>query len=175
MKRIRKRNLGIIITLVLLTAAVAVLAFLNAGSLERKQELEMNAEFLLGSGGAQRTITMRDILELDPVDFEAVMDTSTTDPTSVTFTGVELSRICEKFGIGIEPGMIVQVKALDGYASALTGEEVLAGDNVYICVYMNGEALKTKSEGGMGPYLMIIKSFLYSQRWCKFVEEIVVG
>ena len=135
----------------------------------------MNAEFLLSGGGKQRTVKMQDILDLSPVEFTAVMDTSTSGPATVTFTGVELRKLCEESGIEIEPGMIVQVKALDGYASALTGEEVLTGDNVYICIYMNGETLKTKSEGGMGPYLMIIKSAPYSQRWCKFVEEIVAG
>lgn len=69
---------------------------------------------------------------------------------------------------------MVQFRALDGYASAVTGQEVLTEDNVYLCIYMNGERLKPKQEGGLGPYLIVIKNDRFSQRWCKFVEEIQV-
>lgn len=173
-KKIKKSTLGIIITVSLLTLLVAVFARLNAGSADMKRELEMNAEFFLALNGNRYRVTMQDLLDLAPVDFDAVMDTSTTNPTPVTFTGVELSNLCEKFDIEIKDETILQVKALDGYASAVTGEEVLAEGNVYICIYMNGEVLKSKSKGGLGPYLMVIRSSQFSQRWCKFVEEIII-
>jgi hypothetical protein len=174
-KKVKKSTLGISITVLLLLLSVAILAHLNAGSADMKKELEMNAEFFLTSNGSQYRVTMQDLLDLDPVDFDAVMDTSTTEPTPVTFTGVELSKLCKKYGIEINDSTIFHVKALDGYASAVTGEEALAEGNVYICIYMNGEVLRPKSEGGFGPYLMVVKNAQYSQRWCKYVEEIIVG
>lgn len=172
-KRIEKGKLVIIITMALLLAA-AILAYLNAGNLDLKRDLEMKAEFLLTEGNQHFRVTMGDILALDPVNFTAIMDTSTTDPTPVSFTGVELSKICAHYGLFISPRSVFQFKALDGYGSAVTGEEVLTSDNVYVCIAMNGEALKPKKEGGLGPYLMVIKGARFSQRWCKFIEEIVV-
>ena len=164
----------IIAILAVLVCAVAFLARLNAGNLGVKRELEEQAEFLLTSAQSQYRLSMRDIYDLDPVDFMAVMDTSTTEPTPISFSGVELSRLLQTYEIDLHEASIIQVKALDGYASAVTGREVLTKDNVYLCIYMNGEVLKPKQEGGFGPYLMVIRNDRFSQRWCKFVEEIAV-
>lgn len=175
MKSATKRGNQIVVgSITLLVALTAVLAYLNAGDLALKKELEMNAEFLFTAGETSERVSMSQILELQPVEFEAVMDTSITDPTPVTFTGVELSWICQHFGIELLPDSLVQVSALDGYASVVTGAEALEPGNVYICIAMNGEALKPKSQGGFGPFMMVIKNVVFSQRWCKFVEEIVV-
>lgn len=172
--RMSRGNFIVLVSTVLLLAATAVLAYLNAGDLALKKELEMNSEFLLTQGDSSSIVTMAELLDLAPVEFEAVMDTSVTDPTPVTFTGVELSKICASRGLEITPNSILQVLALDGYASVVTGAEVLEPGNVYICIAMNGEALKPKAQGGFGPYLMVIKNVMFSQRWCKYVEEIVV-
>ncbi len=52
------------------------------------------------------------------------------------------------------PKTTIQVIALDGYTSALTGEEILAPENIYLCIAMDGEALKPRSEGGAaGPII----------------------
>ena len=174
MKRIKKGNFAIMCSVVLLLAMVVLLAHLNAGDVALKKDLEMNAEFFLRQDESKYRVTMSDVLELDPVEFTANLNTSTTDSTPVTFTGVELSKLCQHYRVLISPDSIIQVSALDGYASALTGGEVLAVDNVYICIKMNGKVLQPKKEGGFGPYLMVIKNVRFSQRWCKFVEEIAV-
>jgi hypothetical protein len=174
MKKMKKGTLILLIVIAVLVVAVAVFAILNAGSLEEKYKLEENAEFKITTGDTQITVTMDDILSLDPVEFEATMDTSTTDPTPVMFTDVELKKILDYFNIDYSAAETYEVTALDGYASALTQEEVMTDENVYIVIKKEGEALGTKSEGGSGPYMMIIRSATYSQRWCKFVEEITI-
>lgn len=174
MKKMKKSTLIVILCVAVLTAAVAVFAVLNTDDISLKRELEMNAEFMVKYGDIEKRVTMQDLLDLKPVEFKANMDTSTTDPTPVTFTGVELSKICESLELDISPAEVFEVRALDGYSSALVLEEVLMEDNVYICLYMNGEGLKTKSQGGLGPYMMVINSADFSQRWCKFVQEIVI-
>ncbi len=168
------KNKWIAITIAGLIILIAIFAWLNAGNLKTKKELEMNAQFLLTLDGNQYKVAMQDLLTLEPVDFDAVMDTSTTDPTPVVFTGVELSRLCESLGFHISEDSSILAKGLDGYASAVTGSEALAEGNVYICIYMNGEVLKPKKQGGFGPYLMVIKNERFAQRWCKFVEEITI-
>ncbi len=172
MKKVKKSTLIVIIGVVVLAAAVAVFAVLNADDISYKRELEMNAEFVVKYGDAEKRVTMQDMLDMKPVEFSATMDTSTTDPTPVMFTGVELKNICESLDIDISSAEVFEVRALDGYSSAVVLDEVLTEGNVYICLLMNGEVLKTKSEGGFGPYMMVINSAEFSQRWCKFVQEI---
>lgn len=174
MKQMKKGTLIVIICVAVLAAAVAVFAILNADDLDIKKELEMNAEFVIKYGDDEERVTMQDVIDLVPVSFNVTMDTSDSAPTVVEFTGVELSKICESVGLNISAAEVFEVRALDGYSSALFLDEVLAEGNVYICLYKNGEAMKTKSEGGSGPYMMVIKSADYSQRWCKFVQEVVI-
>jgi hypothetical protein len=174
LKKINKGTLAIIICLAVLAVAVTVFATLNADDLDMKRELEMNAEFMIKYGDVEKIITMQDMIDLQPVEFDAVMDTSDTDPTGVKFTGVEVSKICESIGLDISSAEVFEVRALDGYSSALTLEEVLTDGNVYICLFKNGEILKPKSEGGSGPYMMVINSSAFSQRWCKYVQEIII-
>lgn len=170
----RKQTLGITIAVVALVLVVAILAYFNAGDLDRKKELETNAEFMLIQGDTEYRVRMQDIQALDPKDFTTVMKTSTTGPTTVSFTGVELRAVLAKYGINVDAGSTIEVKALDGYASAFRGAEVLEEEQVYITIAMNGEALRSKGEGGLGPYYLVIRDSEFAQRWVKFMEEIVV-
>ena len=173
-KRMEKHTSLILTTLIILVFAVAVLAYLNTGDLDLKKKLEMNAEFQLLYGDFAYLVTMEDVLDLNPIEFGAIMRTSTTQATPVSFTGVELTKLLARYGIPVEAGSTVQINALDGYASVFTAEEVLTPENVFLCIYMNGEVLKPKKAGGFGPYLVVIRNVQFAQRWCKFVEEIVV-
>jgi hypothetical protein len=66
------------------------------------------------------------------------------------------------------------IKGVDGYAVALTSNEVLQDDNVYLVFEKDGKQMKGKKRGGSGPYQVIIRQDQFSQRWCKFVTEIVM-
>ncbi len=173
MSKSKKSAIIICVIVVILGAAVAIFASLNAGDVAYKKELEMSAIYEIKQGDTIAQVTMDDMLALSPVTVDAVLDTSTTDPTDVQFSGVELKKVLESKGIDFSGADSVEVRSLDGYTSAITADEIMMDDNVYICIAQGEESLKTKSEGGMGPYLMIIKSSSYSQRWCKFVQEIV--
>lgn len=170
----RKQTLGITIAVVALVVVVALLAYFNAGDLDRKKELETNAEFMLIQGDTEHRVRMQDIQALDPVDFTTMMKTNTTGPTTVSFTGVELRVVLENYGIDVEAGSTIEVKAVDGYASALRGTEVLEEEQVYITIAMNGEPLRSKGEGGLGPYYLVIRNSEFAQRWVKFMGEIIV-
>jgi hypothetical protein len=39
---------------------------------------------------------------------------------------------------------------------------------------MDGEILKTQSDGGYGPFMMVIRGSRFAQRWCKYVEAVDV-
>lgn len=157
-----------------LTLLVAVLAYLNAGDLDRKKTLEKDAEFVLRYGEKEHRVSREAIVDLGTVEFSTIMRTSSTAPTHVTFTGVELWKILERYEIPIQADSMVDVKALDGYVSVFDGEEVLERDSVYLTIAMNGEPLQTKSEGGQGPFYLVLRNTEFAQRWVKFVEEIFV-
>lgn len=173
-KRREKRNVGIIVTAVFLVMAVAVLAYLNAGNVEGKKELEAQAEFLLAAGSREFRVARQDLVDLQPQDFAAVLQTSTTGPTTLNLTGVELRQLLAVYKIALTEGSTLEVHSLDGYTSIVSGAEVLEEDNVYICISLDGEPLKTRKEGGWGPYLLVLKNVQYAQRWCKFLEKIIV-
>ncbi len=172
-KNVNNQAKILLVIIAVLVIMITIFSRLNAGDVSYKKELEMNAVFELKSGETTVQITMDDMLSLNPVPVSAVMDTSNTDPTDVSFSGVELKDVFEFADMEISSETI-EVRSLDGYTSALTKEEIMTEDNVYICLAMDDEPLKPKSEGGMGPYLMIIKSSEFSQRWCKFVQEVVI-
>jgi len=173
-EKVSKNKSFILITIIILVLAVSVLAYFNRVDHELKQELQMNAEFIIKNAEQEFRITMGDVLNLNPVDFTATMNTSTTQPTPVEYTGVELSKLLQNYDVQITDESIIQVTALDGYATALNGKEVLEPENIYLSIYKNGEPLKSKAQGGDGPYLIVIRNDRFSQRWCKFVAEINV-
>ncbi len=173
-KRLGKQTLAIIFTVTLLVLAVAALAYLKAGYLYQKKDLQKTARFVLIQGENRYEVSMADVNALKPVDFETVMRTAKSGPTPASFTGVELRLILAKYDIEIKAGSTIQVTSLDGYASALTGEEVLAEKNAYLAVAMDGETLKPMSDGGSGPYYLVLPNTEFAQRWVKSVEEIVV-
>ncbi|MEG2002382.1 MAG: molybdopterin-dependent oxidoreductase [Clostridia bacterium] len=174
MKKISKQNLIIIAVVAVLIVVIVVLAILNCGNVADKKQLEKDAKFKITCDGKTTILSMQDVLNLNPKDFKAVMDTSDTNPTEITLTGVEFLTLFDHCGISLDGKKSVEVHSLDGYASALTIDEVKKADNVFLCIKKNGEPLLTKSEKGMGTYLMVIRSSQFSQRWCKYVEEIVV-
>jgi spermidine/putrescine-binding protein len=53
-------------------------------------------------------------------------------------------------------------------------EEAQNVRNVYIAYQINGEDLKSKAQGGNGPYQLVILSDPFSQRWCKYVNGVEI-
>ncbi len=153
---------------------VAVTAFLNTGDRALKRQLETEQQFIVSWGEEQVFVTMDDILALGPRDYAAVLDTSISDAKEVTVRGVELSALLDYVGAPWQDAAYFEINGLDEYYSPVLLSEVQEPDNVLICIAMDGKALGSKSSGGFGPYLMVIRNELFSQRWCKYIEEVAV-
>ena len=171
LSRNNKLLLGIIAALLLL---VVVTALLNTGDLELKRQLEMDQQFIVSWEGGRVFVTMDDLLALQPQDFPAILDTSVSDAREVTVRGVELSRLLDSLGVPWQGAEYFEINGLDEYYSPVLLSEVQEPDNVLICIAMDGKALGSKSSGGFGPYLMVIRGELFSQRWCKYIEEVAL-
>lgn len=168
-----KKSVKIVtIACVLMIVALAVLVLVYNRDVKERKELERSLMFLIKTESTSANITLDALKAVPSEEFTAVLDTSSTEPKEITLRGVEVVELCAALGIDIEDAEVFEFKALDSYASAVTIEEVTEENNVYICYEMEGQPLKPKSEGGMGPFLMVIRSSVYSQRWCKYLMEI---
>lgn len=165
----------VIMAIVLLIIIVGVSAYLNRASIADKKELQEVAILVIKDNGEEvKRVDFDFIKKQGEVTFNKKLDTSDTEPTDQSYTGVPLCNVLQVAGISFEGKSQVVVKAIDGYTVALTLEEVLASDNVYLVYKNNGKLLKSKSEGGTGPYRIVIREDQFGQRWCKFVTEVDV-
>ena len=175
MKKETRANKYIYITLALLLVIVAVLAFLNRGDPELRRALEENREFHIRIDGEHTvTVDLQTLLDLAPQEFTTSFATSIAAQRETVLRGVELRLLLEAFDIDITQASHIVASGLDSYYSPLALDEVKQEGVVYICYSMDGEIMKTQSEGGNGPFMMVIRGVRFAQRWCKYVEAIDV-
>ena len=173
MKSQKNPNKTIYITLSVLLIAVVLLAYLNGGDAVLRRALEQNRKFQIRMDGTQvATVSLQDLLDLDPQEFTTTYATSISAPREAKVKGVELRVLLASLNIETSNAVLIIVSGLDSYNSPLTREEVERAETVYICYSMDGEILKTQAEGGFGPFLMIIRDSGFAQRWCKYVEAV---
>jgi hypothetical protein len=170
------KNKKIVYIILFLTAAVLFLAFLNYRSLKVNVNEADSGVLYLKVQSREAKLQMENIKGLNAVEFEAVEDTSTGGPETHKYKGVQLKDIIKSIEPDFENLKLSRavIKGVDGYAVALTSNEVLQDDNVYLVFEKDGKQMKGKKRGGSGPYQVIIRQDQFSQRWCKFVTEIVM-
>ena len=172
-KEMKKASKTVYVNLGVLLVIVVVLAALNRGDPELRRALEENREFLIRIEGEHAaTVGLQDLLDLGPEEFLASIATSASAPSDVSFRGVELRVLLEKLRIETSSAGYILVSGLDAYYSPLAIAEVEKEETVYVCFSMDGEILKSQSEGGFGPFLLVIRGERYAQRWCKYVEAV---
>jgi hypothetical protein len=170
----KKRNIIIIISvIVVLVAVIAVLAVLNAGDVKEKKALEAKELISIKAEGQELASIGSDLINsLDVVDFSATKDTSETGPEEHYYTGVAIMDILSELDIDLQGYSSLVARAIDGYTVAFDIQEVMAEENIYIVFKEDGEFLGTKSQGGKGPYMVIVRNDPFSQRWCKYLIEL---
>jgi len=163
----------IIYILIILVITVGVTAYLNRGNIEEKEKAQENALLTIQRNDEDvETVDFSYIQKREENTFNKDLDTSDSGPVEHSFTGVPLKNIINEVGLNLENFSQVIIKSVDGYTVALTAEEVKMDDNVYLVYKNDGEFLKSKKEGGTGPYRIVIKEDQFGQRWSKFVTEV---
>jgi hypothetical protein len=162
----------VIIAVSVLLLIVVVFAFINKKGLEDKISSQKNAILYIKSGQTELKADFDTIKELEETEFAAVSKSSGKPPVDVTYIGVQLKDLLEKMEISTAGKTQVITKAVDGYTVALSIEEVLDDENVYIVYKRDGKDLGTREEGGSGPYQIVIRKDEFSQRWTKYLMEI---
>jgi len=110
----------------------------------------------------------------DVMSFPAVVRSSGNKPVETKYRGIELSKLFLALDIDITKMQKITFSATDGYQIVLDIEEIYEPNNVYLTFERDGEYLKSKEQGGNGPYQLVIRHDPFSQRWCKHVDEIIV-
>ena len=171
-----RANRTVYIILGVLLVAVAALAVANGGDRELRRALKENREFQIrAEGELLATVTLQNLLDLDPQEFTTTYSTSISAPRETTLKGVELRLLLKALEIDTSNTGNYVVSGLDAYYSPLTREEVEREATVYICYSMDGEILKRQDEGGFVPFLLVIRGERFAQRWCKYVEAVEIG
>lgn len=166
-------NKKIIVVITILVMVMSVTAYLNRLRIKDKVTFIENAEISIKvEGGEDNKLDFPWIQGLGEEVFHANLKRSGKEPEEQEYKGVLLKKVFDSKSISLEGKKQLVIRSIDGYTVALTVEEVLEENNVYIVYERNGSPLGTKEDGGSGPYQIIIRNDPFSQRWAKFVVEI---
>jgi len=106
--------------------------------------------------------------------FPAVVRSSGSKPVETEYKGIELTKLFDSLDLDITNYSKVTFNASDGYRIILSIEEIKEPSNVYLTFERDGEILKSKKQGGKGPFQLVIRRDPFSQRWIKHVNEIIL-
>lgn len=165
-----KKLMGLILVLTLITL---IMVHINKENMEGYNE---NNGITFISGEYEADLSFEEITALHQKEFRATEDTSSSGPNQRKYKGVVLFDAMKEAGIGekeIIASSKIIVKGLDGYVIALSPEEVLT-DKIYLAFEKDGKLLGNMQNGGSGPFQLIAISDFFSQRWCKYVFEVIV-
>lgn len=160
-----KKTTSIIILTIILLGTIFLISYrLWLPTIKDQKAALEKEEILIISKDEKITITLEDLIDSGE-EFEAILDTSTTNASIHNYMGVELKDIFSSRNIDIEDKKVIILTGADGYSVAYSIDEVLEDENVYIA-YMENEKYIS--------YQSIITSDLFSNRRCKWLTKIEV-
>lgn len=168
----KSNNVRILLVIGLLLTVLGVSYLINRGDIENKLALNKEAIFeIVVDGQVKTSYNMEDISKMGEVTFSANLKSSGKDPVAHEYTGVLLKTIFEEAGLNPEQSEGATITAIDGYAAALTKEKLMSDDNVFLAYRRDGQLLGDKSNGGDGPYQLVISKDKFSQFWVKYAYQ----
>lgn len=168
-----KQTRWMIGVLLLSAILIGILLFLNRSNVADGQVAEQGKTFgVTVSGEEVAKFTLEELEAMESDTFPVVIRSSGEKPKEAMYTGVELSVILELAGVDLQGKEQLTFTAMDGYVVAANAKELAEGKNFYLTYEMDGEPLRTKSGGGNGPYQLVIRKDPFSQRWCKYIQEV---
>jgi|BioPla2DNA2_1021312.scaffolds.fasta_scaffold02049_5 hypothetical protein len=177
---------GIVIVCALVVAFSIFLPFYLKSN-EPNRELYKNEQIKITANGEEIGVyKIDDLLALEgveEVEFNAIYDTSSSEPVEKTYTGIELKKVLSALGVDLSVARTIVFKASDGANKAYAAEDIVNPNNVFIAYKVNGRAFNEgikaaafndEAEDG-GPFVVIKVSDTYSQNRCKLLTEVSVS
>ena len=155
-----------------LGSIVMIMMIFVGSSYGERQEAE--AAIMIRIANTEISLNLDQIRAIGEQSFTATLRSSSSPASEHVYVGIPLKDLVSAVGLALEEKHQVFVKAEDGYAVALMGNEVLKEDHVFLAYFMDGEPLSPRELGGSGPYQLIIPNDAFSMRWCKYVVEVEI-
>ena len=158
-------NLKKIIPIVIIIGIILIFSFSKGG----------NISINIVQGENQQVVEKDFIYNhSDAISFPAVVRSSGNKPVETEYKGIEMSKLFSSLDFDISKVEKITFNASDGYRIILGIEEIKEPNNIYLTFERDGKPMKSKSQGGNGPFQLVIRQDLFSQRWIKHVEEIIL-
>lgn len=146
-----------------------ILIIVLSGCSKEKPSLNLNIDGKVESINTEIIYNHKEALV-----FPAVVRSSGSKPVETEYKGIELTKLFDSLNVDITNYSKVTFNASDGYRIILSMEEIKEPSNVYLTFERDGEILKSKKQGGNGPFQLVIRRDPFSQRWIKHVNEIIL-
>jgi DMSO/TMAO reductase YedYZ molybdopterin-dependent catalytic subunit len=161
--RMKKSNIAILAAVVILVVLVAIISIINR---QASEGVGKSGFLLIRAGGADvKEYSVSEIQNLPSVDLEKTITSSKSADESGVYTGVPLEAILDDAAPGWEDHYKeFLLKADDGFVSSVFASDVLKGENVLIVYAKDGEMLKAKEDGGIGPLRAVIAEDPFGNR-----------
>lgn len=173
MPEVKKKRWIIPAAVAVLAVAVAVLATLNKEDVNKTLEQMGKNQVVVKAGETELGRFDLDFVKsLKKVEFSDQIKETGKAAVKAQFGGVLLKDVLAGARIDISKYKNVAYKAIDGYTSPGTVDELLQDNKVYVVYERDGQQTRPKSEGGTGPLEIVIVNEQFSLRNCKFLLEI---
>ena len=155
----------------LLIFIIVMLVIISVFLMQREDKAQ-----ILIKQGANEKIVEKEYIYNHPqaILFPSVVRSSGEKPVETEYKGIELSTFLSSLDVDLNSTEKITFNATDGYRIILSIEEVNDPSNVYISFERDGDFLKSKKQGGNGPFQLVIRRDPFSQRWIKHVDQIVL-
>lgn len=170
-----KQTKIIVSVLAVLAAIIAVLLLMSrSGRFLGAQTQEERTLIFTKSSEPILTLTEEDIRALPSENIDATIRSSGARPRPAVYKGVEIHELLKAAGISETEISALVFNGADLYVTKVEARELTEYGNIYIVFECDGEPMKTRAEGGDGPYQVIVLDDYYSLRWCKYLSEVEI-
>lgn len=167
-------NKNWIASVIILFVIVATIGYVYLNDNEDQYFRQRQFEITVINGRTQNIITFEDILKLEQRKFNTKTGSSANADQTNTYLGFKVKDLLDYLKIDFQYSNQLITRSVDGYVVAVSSENVLASETVYIIYETNGEPLSNREEGGDGPYRLVIKGDLFRQQWNKNISELEI-
>lgn len=173
-KSIRSQKIIVTVVVVALIITASIFAVINKNNTE-KMLAGMESEFFeIIAEGKTYKVDMALINEIGTDEIDAIYKKSGMPASETVFSGVSFKSLLEELDIKYENMKSAVFYAIDGYASAISIEEATDSEQTFIVIKQEGRLLGNSTDGGKGPFMMILAKDQFSQRWTKFLIKVEI-
>lgn len=172
MKKMNKKQIVIIaVALVVMIAAIAVLAVLNAP----KDKVNAGSLTIVQGENTLAVLTMEQLKKLPAVEVEVSMGSASSVGIYGKLKGVTIREVLNSINPSLtESGKRVYAYAEDGFVLTYNMTDILADDSIIVAYEHDGAPMRGKAEGGEGPLRVVVADDPHANRSCKYAYKLEV-